>query len=129
MRLTTRQRTSRLASLIIRASKHMIPYDHVRMKEHLPWSDITIYEILSPLTNTWQEMEVSERMIARRVLPMGVCDLMDYYVITQELVQSARDIQVFNGDLRPISPEEKQIFGVRAGLNNPCFPKRGRRVL
>jgi hypothetical protein len=124
-RLTATRRYKRLAGLIYRASNKMIPYDHIRLKHRDAFSADTIYEILSPVTNTWQEIRVCELAVAAMVLPQSVCDAMDYYMDMVETMRYARDIQVYNGDLRPICAEEKQIFGIREGENNPCFPKGG----
>jgi hypothetical protein len=109
-----------LADIVYRASHGMIPYNHFRFKH------IGLYEILSPITNMWQEIEIPRIIVSGYTLPPQVCDAMDYYVETKRTMDFARDIQIFNGDIRPLNDDEKRLFGVREGQNNPCFPKRKR---
>ncbi len=78
------------------------------------------YSLRMPITDAEQTCEINGD------LPQGA--LIDYVISMTKTMACARDYQAFNDDLRPLVREERQKFGVKIGLVNPCFPVRKARV-
>jgi len=102
-----------MIEFITKAANYVIPTSDLRYSHRDPLSPDQIYFILMPITKIWQEIRIDSRYVKSGVLPSSVCSLIDYYIETKKIMEHARDLQIFNGDIRPISDEEKRLFSVR----------------
>lgn len=81
-----------------------------------------IYALRMPITDRWETFRISEKAVRSNTLPTGVNEKLDYWVSMRKLLEHMRDYAPMTGDLNPITPDEKTIFGVRVNHPNPCFP-------
>ena len=122
-RKTIRHKILKMITMISNASGQVIPFGELKFSHRRVDRETHVYKILTPVTRVWQELEISDRHIQSKCLPQHIVELIEYYSKLRPLMERARDLKVYDEDVRPISAQEKQIFGVREGKDNMCFPK------
>lgn len=79
--------------------------------------------IRMPLTDEWEIMEIPSKFVKQKCIPIFVQTKLDYWVRMRALMERMRDYGAMSGDLNPITPEERSIFGARVMEPNPIFPR------
>lgn len=83
---------------------------------------VHIFQIRTPITQEWEVLEIPLKHYNSDCMPQEAQAKIDYFVKLRGLLEYGRDLCPMNGDLSPITPDERNIFGVRANEPNPCFP-------
>ncbi len=110
---TAKRRKVALWSMLWKSAKQVVPESDIKFLYAKPFEQtIKIYAIRSPLTNTWVGFEVSDRMLLEKCIPREAHELTEYYCGMRETLEDARDLQVFNHDIKALTQEESRIFGV-----------------
>lgn len=75
-----------------------------------------LFSIRGPITGARQYFEVSVEAYSARVMPERVLELNEWVRQTTRILSYARDVAPLDGDLEPLSLDEKKAFGVRRKL-------------
>ncbi len=100
------------ANMVCKSTGNVIPQSDVRYIKSLPATRERLYQIRSPLTHMWLDFTVSDAYYHAGCIPQVINEFSDYYCSMVKSLDTARDIQVFNHDVRAITTEESKIFGV-----------------
>jgi hypothetical protein len=124
-RLMAKAHRSRIQSWmekIHRASGGKIPMWMIQYGYYHPAHIGHIFEIRMPITDNWEKVFIPDKHYHSDCMPMEVQKKIDYWTRMRDLLEHSRDYAPMSGDLSPITPEEKSLFGVRTMDPNPCLP-------
>lgn len=107
---------------MLRSEAGKIPGWCLKSSHYNQLTKCQIYLLRQPITEEWEPLLISARYLAENCIPKPVQDKLDKWCLMWDLLHKARDFSPMSGDLSPITPDEKAIFGVRIMEPNRCFP-------